>query len=345
MCRLKRLGGIVLPLILILAGCGDAKPTEGVLVSHSATVVPPAVTLLFVGDIMLARTPGQALARGDDPFAAFGPQLQQADLAVGNLECAVATVGSRVPKLYNFRCHPRSVAPLAKYFGAVSVANNHAGDFGRGAFAEELDLLTKGGVPYFGGGHDAAEAHSALIVERKGLKIGLLGYDEVELRSYEAGRDTPGVAWSDDDQVMADIAAVRAKVDLLVVYPHWGLEYHFQPSDRQRALSRKMIDAGADLVVGSHPHVTETAEYYKGRLIVYSLGNFVFDDFLDVGPSLKEPSRTSWVLRVTMDRTGLVTWDTLIARNDDSGFPRPVHGTAGPCGARESQAIGQCKTN
>lgn len=300
--------------------------------------------LTFVGDLMLARLPGEAIARGEDPFASFAAILTGSDYSVGNLECVVATGGKRVPKAYSFRASPKTIPLLARYFQAVSVANNHSGDFGKEALAEELDLLTRGGLPYFGGGMDFAEAHSPLIVEKNGIRIALLGYNEVELRSFEAGLATAGTAWSDDAQVVADIAAARTryKADLVIPYLHWGLEYHFKPSERQQALAHKLIDAGADVVVGGHPHVTQGVEYYKDHLIVYSLGNFVFDDFKDVPPDLGEPSRTSWVLRLTVTSSGLQRWDTVVARTDDNGIPRPVKGVLSPCGNAGFREIGQC---
>lgn len=303
---------------------------------------PPTVRLVFVGDIMLDRVPGKAVEQGADPFAGVSAVLRKADLAVGNLECVIATVGQKVPKLYNFRCHPRNVEILARYFDGVSVANNHSGDYGKDAFVEQLGLLKAVGVGFFGGGMNAAEAHSPLVLEQNGIRVALLGYNEVELRSYEAGPAAAGLAWSVDEHVEADIAAAKAKADLVIVYPHWGYEYQGQPSERQQNLARKMIDAGADLVVGSHPHVTQTAEYYRDRLIVYSLGNFVFDDFNDVPPALNEPSRTSWMLRVTMDKAGLLEWDTVVARTDDSGFPQVVGGVQSPCGKADSKEIAAC---
>lgn len=304
---------------------------------------PPQVTIVLVGDIMLERTPGEHVAKGEDPFAGVADVLAEADLAVGNLECVIATVGEPVEKLFNFRCHPRNVAVIASHLDAVSVANNHSGDFGKAAFAEQLDLLKQGGLAYFGGGMNLAEAHTPLIVERNGLKIALLGYNEVEYRSFEAGPETPGLAWSDDEQVVADIRVAREQADLVVVYPHWGWEYQDTPDARQQELARLMIDAGADLVVGAHPHVTQRVEVYKERLIAYSLGNFIFDDFLDVPPYLNEPSRTSWVLRVTMTREGLVDWETLVARTDDRGFPQPLTGVASPCSQGDPAELYACE--
>lgn len=345
--KLSHLAAAILLTVAGLTGCAPSQPGEGLLVQHQVTIQPPpppTVRLTFVGDLMLARLPGEAIARGEDPFASFAAVLTGSDYSVGNLESVIATGGKRVPKAYNFRASPKAIPLLARYFQAVSVANNHSGDFGKDALAEELDLLTRGGLPYFGGGMDFAEAHAPLIVEKNGIRIALLGYSEIELRSFEAGPATPGTAWSDDAQVVADISAARTryKADLVIPFLHWGLEYHFKPSERQRSLAHKLIDAGADVVVGGHPHVTQGAEYYKDRLIVYSLGNFVFDDFKDVTADLGEPSRTSWVLRLTLTRTGLQSWDTVVARTDDNGFPRPVKGAVSPCGSAESRAIGQC---
>lgn len=349
MYTLKRfgLGGILLLAVAALGGCGEASaPEEGLLVEEQVTVTPPPlaeVNLTFVGDIMLARTPGEVVARGEDPFSDLAPVLAQADLTVGNLECVIATSGQRVPKLYNFRCDPQNLPLLAQHIGAISVANNHAGDYGKEAFAEQLDRLEQAKIHYFGGGRNLKEAHTPLVVERNGIRIALLGYNEIELRSYEAGPETPGVAWSDDQQVVAGISAARALADFVVVYPHWGLDYQSEPSPRQRSLARTMIDAGADLVVGSHSHVTQTVEVYRDRLIVYGLGNFVFDDFKDVEQALDEPSRRSWVLRVTIDKQGLRNWDTLVARTDDSGVPRRVPGAVSPCAGSSPLEVLQCK--
>ena len=105
-------------------------------------------------------------------------------------------------------CASAGVLPvLARHFGAVSLANNHTGDFGHKAFLQQLDLLRGQSIPFFGGGSNNTEARAPLIVERRGLRIALLGYNEFKPRSFEAGPDSPGVAWSDDEQVVADLRA------------------------------------------------------------------------------------------------------------------------------------------
>ena len=190
----------------------------------------PTVTLAFVGDINLDGLPGKLVRRGGDPFAPFAALLDGADIRVGNLECVVATRGEPIPnKLYTFRAHPRTLIPLKRHFDAVSLANNHSGDFGSGAFGELLALLDRQGIAYFGGGADLAQAHRPLMIERHGLRIALLGYDEFLPRSFEADYDRPGVAWSEDEQVQYDIRP-----------PGIGF---FQPSNRlNRRPNRRLLD-------------------------------------------------------------------------------------------------------
>jgi poly-gamma-glutamate synthesis protein (capsule biosynthesis protein) len=303
------------------------------LTSAARGAEPETVRLVFVGDVMLADGPGKVIERGDDPFAPFTEILRDADYTIANLECVVATRGKAVKKPWTFRANPRVLPLLAKHFDVISLANNHTGDFGHEAFLEQLELLKATKLPAFGGGRNRAEAHRPLIVALKGLRIALLGYNEFKPRSFEAGETTPGVAWSVDERVVADIAAARKehRADLVIPYMHWGDEHEPQPNDRQRQLARKMIDAGADVVVGGHPHCTQGTEHYKDKLIVYSLGNFVFDGFKN--PEAKQ----GWVLRLTLDRTGLKAWDTVTAVIDEEGVPRPE----GKSGGQKAEGKGQ----
>lgn len=306
------------------------------LLGQAAQAEP--VRLVFVGDVMLDDGPGKTIAAGGDPLAHFAAALKDADFTVGNLECPVATKGHALDnKIYTFRARPEVMEALKGRFDALAVSNNHSGDYGQEAFVQTLDLLDKAGIRSFGGGRNLAAAHAPLWVERKGLRIALLGYNEFKPRSFEAGADWPGVAWSEDSQVVADIRAARAAgADLVIPVMHWGWEREPQPNERQRQLARTMIDSGADLVIGGHPHVTQGAEYYKGKLIVYSLGNFVFDGF-------ETPeTRRGWLLRLTVDRAGLIAWDTLAADMDDAGTPHPVPGAQTPCGKAGDNTVKLC---
>jgi len=295
----------------------------------------PTVRLVFAGDIMLDDGPGKEVAKGVDPFADFAATLKDADFTIGNLECVIARGGEKVEKPYNFRADTRCIPLLLRYFDAVCVANNHSGDFGPGALAEQCDLLEAAKLKYFGGGRNLVDAHRPLVIESHGLRIAVLGYNEFKPRSFEAGESRAGVAWSVDEQVLRDIQLARSqfKADLVIPFMHWGDEQEPEPNDRQRQFSRVMIDAGADVVVGGHPHITQGAEYYKGHLIVYSLGNFVFDGFEE------GPCRSGWLLRMTLNKQGLVEWDTRVAHADEQGIPHPLPGAKSPRGRAGSTTI------
>ena len=296
-------------------------------------------SLIFVGDIMVAETPGELIARGEDPFQTFAALLSSHDVRIGNLECVVATTGTAEEKPYTFRADPRTLPVLKRHFDAVSLANNHSGDFGKAAFAEQLALMDTAGLPYFGGGRDATAAHAPWIVERNGVRIALLGYVEFKPRSFEADASRPGVAWSgEDDDVIEDIIAARRvhRADIVIPFMHWGWEDEPDPSPRLRAFARRMIDAGADMVVGGHPHVTQGAEYYRGKPIIYSLGNFLFNGF-------DTPATTTgWVLSARVDRTGVVDWRTHVARLDANGVPHPDPTARSPCASPDRKAVNQC---
>ena len=225
------------------------KPFLPICALACALLAPPAVgaegeaDIVFVGDVMVAEIPGQIIARGVDPFAPFAALLQRHDLRIGNLECVVANGGTAEDKPFTFRADPGVLPVLKRHFDAMSVANNHSGDFGKAAFAEELGLMRKAGLPWFGGGNDASEAHKPLILERNGLRIALLGYVEFKPRSFEAGAHLPGVAWSgEDDQVIEDIAAARRDyhADIVIPYMHWGWEEEPNPSPRLREFARRL---------------------------------------------------------------------------------------------------------
>jgi len=323
--------------------CGMLLLSMGLsLAGAAAAQEPPAealVAITFVGDIMLDDTPGKVVKSGRDPFAPLAPLLDKADIRVGNLECVVATSGTPEPdKPYTFRAHPRTLPLLKRHFDALALANNHSGDYGPLAFGEMLDLLDKQGIAYFGGGRTLAAAHRPLIIERKGLRIALLGYDEFFPRSFEADVDKPGIAWSEDEQVRLDIATARSTyhADLVIPMMHWGWEHEGKASQRQRQLARVMIDAGADAVVGGHPHVTQDVEQYKGKPIIYSLGNFLFDGFSDA------VNNTGWILEMQLDRQGARSWRTVSTRIDKEGTPHPAPQLGGSCWARGQNEATAC---
>lgn len=314
---------------LILAGHSFAQSGSG----------SPRVTVAFVGDVMLADTPGKLIAKGKDPLKYVATLLDGSDIRIANLECVIATQGeAEADKPWTFRAHPRVLSVLSRHFDAVGLANNHTGDFGPRAFGQMLNLLDKKDIAYFGGGRNLSHAHKPLILERKGLRIAFLGFNEFFPRSFEADFNKAGIAWSEDEQVVLDIRNARNvhKADLVIPVMHWGWEHEPAASDRQRQLARLMIDAGADAVVGGHPHVTQDVEHYRGKPIVYSLGNFVFDGF-DA-----EANITGWVLKMEMSREGVRAWETFVVKLDKDGSPHPVGARASQCWNRTTLDATSC---
>ena len=291
------------------------------------------VRLIFAGDTTLDSSPGEWIRQGHDPLQSFSQLFAQADVRLLNLECVVATTGEALPNNYTFRAHPRVLHTLKRHVDGVTLANNHSGDYGRQAFAEMLGLLSAHHLAQAGGGMNLGEAHTPWIVERNGLRIAILSYSEFMPRSYEADSDAPGIAWSEDAQVIDDIRNARRvhRADIVLPVMHWGWENEPTANPRQRQFARKMIDAGADAILGGHPHVTQDIEIYKGKPIVYSVGNFIMKE------TDNPQQRQGWVLRLDISAAGVQGFDTHVARLNSQGIPTYDPHTLSPCW-RQSEA-------
>ena len=282
---------------------------------------PPAagMSIVFVGDIMLDGGPGHAISSGRDPFAACSHLLADADYSVGNLECVLGKGGERMLKPFSFRGAAESPRFLKKHFSAVSLANNHSGDFGPAGLVELLRTLDDAGIPSFGAGRTLADARRPLVLERGGFRVALLGSNGFRALTTAATADRAGSAPLEEAQVLEDIRAARTRADAVVPFVHWGPENTPQPRPAQVRLARKMVDAGAAAVIGAHPHVTQTVETIRGVPIVYSLGNFVFDYF----PG-DPPEWTGWVAKLTFRPGQPVDLAMHSVKLDASGIPHPV---------------------
>ncbi len=238
-------------------------------------------TLLFVGDVMLARgVERKMMAKGDwtYPFLKIAETLRAADLVFGNLECPVSDTGRNLHHLYSLRADPKALEGVkVAGFRVLSVANNHIDDWDRPALVDTLARLRAAGILPVGAGADDLEAHHPVIVNLEGTKLAFLAYVGIEPKDASAGPHRPGVAWLDPDRAAADIRLARNLADLVIVSLHWGVEYSTRPTRDQVKLAHDLVDTGADLVVGAHPHVVQPVEQYHDRWIAYSLGNFIFD--------------------------------------------------------------------
>jgi poly-gamma-glutamate synthesis protein (capsule biosynthesis protein) len=210
-------------------------------------------------------------------FHDFGG-LAMADIAMVNLENPVTTRGKRVPKPYNFRMHPRFLRALTDCgIDIVTIANNHVFDYGKEGLFDTISYLDSSGVKHVGAGRDYREAYRPVLFHIRGRTIGFLGYYGGG-EAPGAGKNRPGVARRDLPRVRDAILALKNTLhaDYIVVNLHWGTEKARFPDNEQSAFARNVIDAGADAVIGHHPHVLQGIERYHDGVIAYSLGNFIF---------------------------------------------------------------------
>jgi poly-gamma-glutamate synthesis protein (capsule biosynthesis protein) len=265
----KMTAGVLAVLLL-----GSCRPVEQI-----SPPEPQRITVIGVGDILLARRLGMAMEKANDftlPFQNIAEVLKSADLAVGNLEGPFCENPPYTKEGMVFRVNPRGVEGLLfAGFDVVAVANNHFGDGGDACMAFSLAHLKSSGIAATGAGMNHAEAHAPAIVERKGVRFAFLAY------TYAARNDAPEsklgvVAGRDAEQVRRDVAAALAKAHVVIVNLHDGAEYTRQVAAETASFARAALDAGASVVLGHHPHVPQRIERYNGGWIFYSLGNFVF---------------------------------------------------------------------
>lgn len=305
---MKRLFAYFLITLIILGICGCSIQKQPSEIGQQQDIQNPEeeskdITISFVGDILLASRVGTMVNQKgvNAPFEKVKDILLGTDYAMGNLESAVAETGEPLKKKYTFRAEPKVLEGL-KWSGIdiVTVANNHALDFGREAFVETMEHLNSVGIMCVGGGINAEKAYSPVILEKKGKRIAVLGASRViSDSSWCAGENRPGLAGVYDTKPLINsIKNVRDDVDYVVVYLHWGDERATIPNKHQKNIGKLLIDNGVDVVIGSHPHVLQGFEFYKGKLIAYSLGNFVFTNNPNV-------SNKTMILEVEFGENGL----------------------------------------
>jgi poly-gamma-glutamate synthesis protein (capsule biosynthesis protein) len=256
----------------------------------------PVTTVTVAGDVMLGRRVGARLAQAGDPAAALRPlarRLGAADLTIGNLESTLSRAGRPRQGGDSFAAAPsvREGLRLAG-FDVLSLANNHVGDFGPTALRRTVARVRRGGFLPVGAGRDLDVAMQPAVIERNGVSFGVLAFDAIG--ETPAATDTspgafrlrmqPRTGPLDDGDLARVLGAVEelaAQVDVVVVVPHWGTQYTHRTVRDQRRVASALVDAGADVVAGGHPHWVQGVEVRRGALVAYSLGNLVFDmDFM-----------------------------------------------------------------
>lgn len=262
-------------------------PTEGNESSEEAEAskeVRTDATLLFSGDVLLSNHVLNAYANAggihgvlDDGYRA---EIAQADFFMVNQEFPFSNRGTQAPdKQYTFRLAPEKVALFHELdIDAVTLANNHALDYGQDALLDTCQVLDDAGILHTGAGANLDEAKQAVFTELAGQKISIIGATRViPVADWAATASHTGMlATYDPTVLLEEIRTLSETQDYVIVMVHWGIERAEKPEAYQRALAKQMIDAGADLIIGAHPHVLQGIEYYNGKPIVYSLGNFIF---------------------------------------------------------------------
>jgi len=265
--------------------------------SPSQTQLPEneTMTIILVGDIMLDRgveymieKEGRPTRGGYPdfkfPFLKIADDLKGAKLLFGNLEGPISDKGTKVGSIYSFRNDPKAIEGLSYAgFDVISLANNHAFDYGREALEDTFLRLKTAGIDYVGAGFNEGEAYGGstpVIKEIEGTKIGFLAYTNLGPETWKATERNSGIAWineNDFEKIKKDIENAKSQADILIVSLHSGEEYLSELTQFQIEFSKAAIDAGANIVIGHHPHVIQRNEKYKDGWIFYSLGNFVFD--------------------------------------------------------------------
>jgi poly-gamma-glutamate synthesis protein (capsule biosynthesis protein) len=265
-------------------------PAEYPLKTRADEPLPDVNRVTVVGDIMLGR--GVGAATPQDPGRALDPmrsRLTQADLTVGNLESTLSDDGPAQQGDDSFHADPRVLSDLERAgLDVLSLANNHSGDYGERALRETFRRIDASDIRRVGAATTAAGAWEPTIVSTHGVKFGFVAFNAIG-ETPRALPDRPGAAeirmpirtgpLDQGDLRRAEVVVHRLdrRVDVVVVLPHWGDQYTNQALPVQRVVGSALLDAGADIVVGGHPHWVQGVAVHRGALIVNSLGNFVFD--------------------------------------------------------------------
>ena len=267
---------------LIVLSCCSCHSPDSIPPVRVGVVHVPYTRLIFAGDVMFSRgVRRQILASRDPalPFRKIAPLMSAADIAFVNLESPFSDKGPHFQDGMIFHADPDGIAGLQLAgITLASTANNHSRDCGPHGVEFTVSWLRAHSILPLGTSESAERTHQGLVIVRNSVRFGFLGYTF----------DQQNGNWHDIDERIAvtdlpvmrrDVAALRKRVDVLVVSMHNGVEYMRKPSKSQIAFAHAAVDSGANLVIGHHPHVTQPEEHYRGGLIFYSLGNFVFDQY------------------------------------------------------------------
>ncbi|MGW4808661.1 CapA family protein [Kitasatospora sp. NPDC004272] len=365
-------------LLSTVAGCGGPEPSAdraatgpatGAAAPASATPAPTAaastgpapgesqgstpaspgtggsITVAFAGDVHFEGRTASRLGAGkaDTALGPISATLSAADLAVLNLETAITGRGKAEPKTYTFRTTPKALDALKDAgVDVVSQANNHAVDFGPDGLADTLAAKAASPIPVVGIGKDAEEAYAPYVATVRGVKVAVLGasqVNEITNQKWRAGAHKPGIASAlDETALLRAVTAAKAQAPVVLVYLHWGDEGVACPTRAQSALAKKLADAGATAVVGTHAHTMLGAGMLGKTYVAYGFGNFLW-----YGTSNYTASDETGVTTLTVTADGRVTGETFTpAHIDGRGVPVPQSGNAAKAAQQRRDGLRGC---
>ncbi len=281
------------------------------------------ISIVAVGDIMLSRFIGKDLANKgyNHAYEKIQGILSSGDVTFGNLECPISERGKSTHRGYLFRGNPDVVKGLVwAGFDVLSLANNHAMDYGTIALLDTIKILKANKIHTIGAGRNLKEARRPIIFRKKDLRVGFLAYCFVYMEHFCADEKRSGIVPGRMSLITEDIKKLKETANIVIVSFHWGKEYSIRPSDFQVKIAHQTIDAGADLIIGHHPHVLQAMEFYKDKPIFYSLGNFIFDQAFGDTPK-------SAILKCIFTLDGLKNINIIpVIRTYDTYYPQVAQG-------------------
>jgi len=298
------------------------------------------IEIVAGGDVMLGSWAQETILRNgwDYPFQNLDTLLNRADIVFANLEAPFGTGGKAFEKQYSFRVAPDLVNVLkAGRINMINLANNHIMDFGPDVLKQTIALLGKNHIKYSGAGSDLQKARLPAQFEIKGTKIAFLCYSLTFPEEFWATDTSAGTGFPYDTFFFDDVRKLKRENDLVIVSFHWGGELLKSPKPYQVRLAHQTINAGADIILGHHPHVVQGIEVYHNKIIAYSLGNFVFGSF-------SENVRDSMLLKIYYGTNGIVKCkiNPIFVYNKEVEFqPRMLSGAGKVNFIKELQNISQ----
>jgi poly-gamma-glutamate synthesis protein (capsule biosynthesis protein) len=282
---------------------------------------PEEVSLIAVGDVMLSRGVAKKIKQYNNsnyPFLETKDYLQSGDLVLGNLETPI-TAGREIQSgEMVFRSEPGiEVALKNAGFNILSLANNHTLNFGEKGLQDTFSYLNQAGIKYVGAGENQQAANESVYLEIKGIKFAFLAYNYADVGPKLASE--PTLAFMDPARMAETVKNAKQNADFVIVSMHAGTEYAALPNSFQKNFARAAIDAGAEIVIGHHPHVVETMEKYKGKYIFYSLGNFIFDQMWS------RETRQGLILKAFFTKAGLTKIQFSPILIEDYSQPRIIN--------------------